>query len=277
MHLLFVLGALATGQASSGVSPKHNTDLIESAAWLDFVCRSGLGTLEQEASNGTAISGLETLTDKDLIRLDRDVGLMLSGYARAHMTATFSAEEQAADFSQTNYFEGTLCNVFNAQVSARFLTDVCEANRVTAASYLRALREPDFSDVGDGSYRFLWLPKSSPAMSIRVFLSPVGPVLIGKLLAAATQSEPRRLCLRVEKDVSLAQFYDVAACFANADVWRPVPERSRAIPGGSHWVVEARHGGRRFYSNARIPDRGPLVDCALKLVELSGIPTGTID
>lgn len=235
----------------------------DSAVFDEASCAKTLGEVTRSdlQSVYARIPWTEPVEPETFSRVEADLGKILSEAGHQPSTATFTTDELAADLSAVKYFEGA---------------PVCDFERGYLSRTLQSLREPDMQDAPDGSYRFLWVRAFDMPLVVRVVGPPTAATLIVKVLSGAVDSQPTKLCLRVERALTAQQYDSLHDGCSNPHVWQWSEEDLPHVKDGARWVVESRQGGQHRFGRARSPDDGELRDCALRILDIAGIPKGEV-
>lgn len=89
--------------------------------------------------------------------------------------------------------------------------------------------------------------------------------------------DPTSFCGRIDKAISSADFESVRACFADSSIWNTdYDERDTHRRGVSKWILEARKPNGYAFGKLRSPETGALFNCAMRLLDMSGLPKGKV-
>jgi hypothetical protein len=234
-----------------------------SAVFDEVSCAVTLGKITRDLLQEVyaRIPWTEPVDPEAFAQLEEDVRKILFTIGYRPSSVAFDPQEVPADPSGAKYFE-------EAPIS--------DYEKEYLLPPLRAMREPDLSEATEGSYRFLWVRAFDQPVSIRVIGPPAAATLIGKVLSGSPYRQPAKLCLRVERRLTVRQYETIRSCFSTPEIWQWPEEDPRRIKDGAVWVVEARQGGRHLFGRSWSPESGALRECALGLLEAAGIPTGEV-
>jgi hypothetical protein len=141
------------------------------------------------------------------------------------------------------------------------------------ARHLRVMREPELSEAGSETYRFLWLRTFHAPIAVRVEATATGARLVGKMLSGAGGYQSGTLCDRVDLRISDGDVTRIRACMRQVE---SRPKDGSVGLDGSEWIIESRTNAGYSFAKAWTPETGSIRECGLLLLTLSGLPLDPI-
>ncbi|MCB0221822.1 MAG: hypothetical protein KDH09_19145 [Chrysiogenetes bacterium] len=119
----------------------------------------------------------------------------------------------------------------------------------------------------DEAYRVEIIPTFSGPVVVRAERSGSRRALTVKRMSGMGGYYYGELCRRVEIYLSESEFESIRSCFARPEVWKAMSDEGT---DGSIWSLDALIDGRFNEHSVWSPTEGPLHECAMKLLKLSG-------
>lgn len=130
------------------------------------------------------------------------------------------------------------------------------------------LAEPPLDQLdAEEAYRLRVIPSFSAPVVVRVQRSGEAATLIAKRMSGMGGYYYGRLCRRAERKLQQAEFESIRSCFARPAVWSVASDE---MMDGSTWSVDAIVDNEYKAHSQSSPTEGPLHECAMKLLKLSG-------
>lgn len=130
------------------------------------------------------------------------------------------------------------------------------------------LAEPPLDQLdAEEAYRLRVIPSFSAPVVVRVQRSGGAATLIAKRMSGMGGYYYGRLCRRAERKLEQAEFESIRSCFARPAVWSAASDE---MMDGSTWSVDAIIDNEYKAHSQWSPREGPLHECAMKLLKLSG-------
>ncbi len=245
--LLLFATVMSPPSNESDVAPTLAQRIAGSSTFDDLLCAESLELVEP-ATVERAMPWLHTnLSDKEFTELEAKMRDILNR-AKFAGRASFTAD----DVIESDYFPRL-------------------SRREWFGSYLRAMREPEVSRVQQKTYRFLWLRSFHPPISVRVYRAGDDTYLVAKMLSGAGGYQPAPLCARIGRKLAREETARVQRCFAKPEVWQPV-KGDRRGKDGAQWILERNVDGKYLFAQQWTPDDSWLRECALEMLQMSGLP-----
>lgn len=146
------------------------------------------------------------------------------------------------------------------------------------ARHLRALREPSLIDASKNPkthvYRFLWLRSFHSPIAIRLVVRENGSgFVVFRRTSGKGGYEPGRLVVNRTKPLSRRDVSWFLGLMEEQNFWElPTTERDPDIItlDGAQWIIEGVKQGKYHVAERWSPEKGPVRNLALTLIQLSG-------